>query len=70
MSGRPVTPGKCLEGHIIRSGYDGEKVASVLPCGYADFLNSGDPGNVVVSFSPVLAISVLYQKSDLEQIYL
>jgi len=46
--GRPVTPGKVLEAHMIRSGYEGEKVASVLPCGYADWLNSGDPGNVIV----------------------
>ena len=48
-AGRPVTPGKVLEAHMIRSGYEGEKVASVLPCGYADWLNSGDPGNVIVS---------------------
>ena len=51
-----MTPGKGLEGHMIRSGYEGEKVASVLPCAYADFLNSGDPGNVAVSISQVLAI--------------
>ena len=48
-SGRPVTPGQVLEAHMIGSGYEGEKVASVLPCGYADWLNSGDPGNVIVS---------------------
>ena len=44
-----MTPGKGLERHMIRSGYEGQKVASILPCGYADFLNSGDPGNVLVN---------------------